>query len=112
MAEGGLDTPTIIFGHRINPDTGLGTTLQTSTPTFKVQSRSQLEEIEKLERECKALESQIQGNLTSRENVANTSGNINYHVKRRSLGYGANAYLNINFQKPLVRTMGRLQSSL
>ncbi|KAL3876292.1 hypothetical protein ACJMK2_034157, partial [Sinanodonta woodiana] len=84
-------------------ETGLGTTLQTSTPTFKVQSRSQLKEIENLERECKALESQIQGNLTSPENVANTSGNINYQENRRSLGYGANANLNRNFQKPLVR---------
>ncbi|KAL3878946.1 hypothetical protein ACJMK2_031270 [Sinanodonta woodiana] len=92
MAEGGTDTLTIIFGHRINPDTDLGTTLQTSTPNFKVQSRSHLEEIEKLERECKALENQIQGNLTSLENEI-----------RRSLGYGANAKLNRNFQKPLFR---------
>ncbi|KAL3887477.1 hypothetical protein ACJMK2_027418 [Sinanodonta woodiana] len=103
MAEGVLYTSTIIFGRRINPDTDIGTTLQTSTHTFKAHSRSQLKEIKRLERECKALESQIQGNLTSLENVANTSGNITYQENPRCSAYCANANLNRNFQKPLVR---------
>ncbi|KAL3890082.1 hypothetical protein ACJMK2_002378 [Sinanodonta woodiana] len=38
MMEAGLDSRTIIFGHRINPGSGLGTTLQTSTPKFKAQN--------------------------------------------------------------------------